>query len=1055
MPVNASGPPTTLHFDMNGHNGYPAQYADSEGFSNTAREYDRRSSASRRRTTAQGNPLPASAAAMPKAAFSVDAGSLLRPASKRWYWLLLGAMLGVAGGCAVGLQLWTTGYTASSQIVRYDPPVASDAYRPQPLNGHTLMGMLESPEIRRRAAEILNVPVGSLGGVKIVPQRQSEIVTIFAGGADPKAAADLANAFNVAVIDFTKEYQRREANEADVYVAQHLKDTEADLAAALKTAKASSLPPTLLTVPSGSPVVVSGRRLEQIQAAEDELATTLSRYTDLHPLVKQQRQKVAALKAQLPPGMTVDQALAASRGLSENSGESTTGATAGTASTSVGREEAELALFNIRSHENLRALLVARQRAINLFKANPPGSFRVMQEASMDTVSTQKPWLKVGLVAALCGMLGLIAAGTEVLRREFFDTRLKTEADVTRVTGLPVIATLGEMNAMSLSERDNWAFRTWIALQDRLAYSPNHGLICGVTSSNLGDGRSTWIALLAGAARRCGFRVLTIATQPTGDASGPVEERTDAVSMADSIPEREVAHAHAGANGSAHRTLTRTSAGRRTPVLTNPSDLGAASRNFNSDSEFTALTASALFTPAMVTEKLMGPEADPLVHIPLPGWTWNLERRKQWQGALNVWRKIDNVVILVELPPASMPESVLLASNLPNLLWLVESGKSEAVSTRAQLETLRHARCNLVGAVINRALTPMTEGRLSRWVGCLALFAMLGLASGNPMLAGEPSHPSASPVPAAAASSAFATASPAKRAQWQQKLTLGPGDVLNFSLYGEPELSREEVVIGPDGRVSYLEAQGVVAAGLTVDEFRERLNEALAQFRRSPQVFVSPVAYRSKKYFVLGKVAQRGAFPLDRPTTLIEAVARAGGMETGLAADRSLIELADLSRSFLARNGQRVPVDFERLFQHGDLSQNVALEPNDYIYFPAGGEKEVYVLGAVRAPGAHLYTNSTGVVGAVAGRGGFNDRAWRKKLVVIRGGLTRPETFEINVDDVLAGRRPDLKLEPKDIVYVSDRPWIYADELLEAAATAFVTSAIVVWTGDKITGDAR
>src|SRR5204863_4178139 len=144
-----------------------------------------------------------------------------------------------------------------------------------------------------------------------------------------------------------------------------------------------------------------------------------------------------------------------------------------------------------------------------------------------------------------------------------------------------------------------------------------------------------------------------------------------------------------GANGSAIAPAPR--------LLSSPADLGNASRAFSGESEFTALTASALFTPAMVTEKLMGPETDPLVHIPLPGWTWNLERRKQWQGALNVWRKIDNVVILVELPPASVPESVLLASNLPNLVWLVESGKSEATETRAQLDTLRHARCNLVG----------------------------------------------------------------------------------------------------------------------------------------------------------------------------------------------------------------------------------------------------------------------------------------------------------------------------------------------------------------------
>jgi hypothetical protein len=90
--------------------------------------------------------------------------------------------------------------------------------------------------------------------------------------------------------------------------------------------------------------------------------------------------------------------------------------------------------------------------------------------------------MKVGLVAAFFGLLGVLVAGGEVLRRELFDSRLKTEADVTRVTGLPVLANLGDIRQMSLSAREAWAFRTWIALQDRLAYSPNHGLICGITS---------------------------------------------------------------------------------------------------------------------------------------------------------------------------------------------------------------------------------------------------------------------------------------------------------------------------------------------------------------------------------------------------------------------------------------------------------------------------------------------------------------------------------------------------------------------------------------------
>jgi protein involved in polysaccharide export with SLBB domain len=189
--------------------------------------------------------------------------------------------------------------------------------------------------------------------------------------------------------------------------------------------------------------------------------------------------------------------------------------------------------------------------------------------------------------------------------------------------------------------------------------------------------------------------------------------------------------------------------------------------------------------------------------------------------------------------------------------------------------------------------------------------------------------------------------------------------------------------------------------------------------------------------------------------TLLEAVARAGGLETGLATDRSLIELADLKRSFLARGGQRMKIDFEKLFLDGDLSQNVPLEPNDYIYFPGGGEREVYVLGAVRAPGAHTFQNGVGVIGAIAARGGFSDRAWTKRVLVVRGGLGSPETFRVDAGDVLNGRAPDVVLQPKDIVYVADRPWIYADELLDAATNAFVTSAIVVWTSDKISDPTR
>src|SRR6185437_14514959 len=217
---------------------------------------------------------------------------------------------------------------------------------------------------------------------------------------------------------------------------------------------------------------------------------------------------------------------------------------------------------------------------------------------------------------------------------------------------------LGNLKEMEEHARTQWAFRTWTMLQGKLSRSQNHGLVCGITSSTEGEGRSTWISMMAEAASLAGFRVLTIATRPSGSPVDP-ESSEDSPDL-----DEETLNRHADMNPD-----------------TAPNGNGTNGANG-------ALTSSVLSTPAVVTEKLTDPNARPVVHIPLPGWVWNLERRKQWRDALAHWRKIENLVIFVELPPASVPESVLLGANLPNLVWLTSSGKADAAETRAQLETL-------------------------------------------------------------------------------------------------------------------------------------------------------------------------------------------------------------------------------------------------------------------------------------------------------------------------------------------------------------------------------
>jgi protein involved in polysaccharide export with SLBB domain len=337
--------------------------------------------------------------------------------------------------------------------------------------------------------------------------------------------------------------------------------------------------------------------------------------------------------------------------------------------------------------------------------------------------------------------------------------------------------------------------------------------------------------------------------------------------------------------------------------------------------------------------------------------------------------------------------------------------------------------------------------RLRHLFLCLA---MSGLGAGltGPISAAENS--SGAPLnPPPSTNTAFTAVNANTRAAWQQRLTLGPGDILSFGMYGSPELTRTDIVVGPDGRISYLQATDVLVTGLTVDELRDKLDAELSKFYRGAKTMVIPTAYRSKKFYMLGKVLSRGVYYLDRPLTIVEAVAQARGLETGLM-QQGTVELADLPRSFLLRQGKRAPVDFERLFQQGDLTQNILVEPEDYIYFPSTTDNAVYVLGEIGRPGMVPIAPQISVISAITTCGGFTSRSYRQRVLVVRGSFSNPKTFTVNTAAILAGNAVDFKLEPKDIVYVSQRPWAQAVELLDIAARSFVNAFVITWTGENV-----
>lgn len=284
---------------------------------------------------------------------------------------------------------------------------------------------------------------------------------------------------------------------------------------------------------------------------------------------------------------------------------------------------------------------------------------------------------------------------------------------------------------------------------------------------------------------------------------------------------------------------------------------------------------------------------------------------------------------------------------------------------------------------------------------------------------------------------------------WRERYTLGPGDVLDIRFYGQPELARNGVRIGPDFTISYLQANSVKVANSTINELRALLEKELSKSYRNPRLIITPVELKSKRYTILGKIIDKGVFTLERPITLLEAIAQSRGIEVGLI-ENNTVEMADMERSFIIRHGEMLDVDFAKLYFEGDLSQNVYLEPQDYIYLASNDSNQYFVFGAVNNPGAQNISRFGGVVTAVTRRTGFADNAWRKRILVIRGSLTEPETFMVNVDKVLQGEEPDFMIGPGDIVYVSSRPWYRVEQILDQAIGTYFESAASAWTNVNV-----
>jgi polysaccharide export outer membrane protein len=278
--------------------------------------------------------------------------------------------------------------------------------------------------------------------------------------------------------------------------------------------------------------------------------------------------------------------------------------------------------------------------------------------------------------------------------------------------------------------------------------------------------------------------------------------------------------------------------------------------------------------------------------------------------------------------------------------------------------------------------------------------------------------------------------------------TLGPGDKLEIELFDDP-LSKTTTVIGPDGKIYFNLLPGIDVWGMTIGQAKATLEQNLTRYiRGTPRVNLTLREIASKRVWLLGRFQSPGLYTMAAPTTLLEAISMAGGSQTftgtkDVSAGPLGEDLADLKHSFVVREGKFLPVDIDSLLHKGDISQNIYLQPDDFVYFSPAYTKQVYVLGAVVQPRPVIFTEGMTLVGAIAGAYGTIRDAYLFHVVLLRGSLSQPQITVVDYKAVVHGEAPDIALEPQDIVYVPFAPYRYLRKYMDIALNTFVSSVAI------------
>jgi polysaccharide export outer membrane protein len=157
---------------------------------------------------------------------------------------------------------------------------------------------------------------------------------------------------------------------------------------------------------------------------------------------------------------------------------------------------------------------------------------------------------------------------------------------------------------------------------------------------------------------------------------------------------------------------------------------------------------------------------------------------------------------------------------------------------------------------------------------------------------------------------------------------IGSGDILQVSVWKEPEASAANVVVRPDGMISTPLTKEIYVAGLTPAQAEKLITEKLIKVIQEPDVTVVVTGMASKKVYAVGAVKKEGPIPYTYSMTVMQAIAEAGGLN----------DYAKRGRIYVLRNENgkesRFPFPYDDILKGKHMELNIALLPGDTLVVP-------------------------------------------------------------------------------------------------------------------------